>query len=116
MMTRERVTSNQLHHIFPAHLVHADGVRAVVDEELVVAVHLELLEAQHEPLQDGLRLEGHHAVDVALVLREDHGAVHGARDVREEALVTALAQLADWNCKRAKKGACVISRFGGREK
>ena len=36
------------------HLVSPDGVGAVVDVEHVVAVDLESLEPDHEPLEDGL--------------------------------------------------------------
>ena len=82
-------------------------MRAVVDEELVVAVDDQLLEPEHEPLEDALGLEGDDAVHVALVLGDDHGAVDGPRQRREEALVTILAQFADWNCKRN----CTLREF-----
>ena len=39
----------------PPHLVRPDGVRAVVDVELVVAIDGETLEPDHEALQDGLQ-------------------------------------------------------------
>ena len=39
------------------YLVVAGGVSAVVDQQMVVAVELELIETEHEPLQDGFRLE-----------------------------------------------------------
>jgi hypothetical protein len=40
----------------------------VIYEEMVVAVELQDVEAEHEPLQDGVRLEGDDTVQVSLVL------------------------------------------------
>lgn len=41
---------------------------SIVDEQMVVAVQLQHVEAQHKALQDRVRLEGDDAVQVALVL------------------------------------------------
>ena len=79
------------------YLVLANGMRAVVDDEVVVAVNVHRVEPEHEPLQDGLGLEGDHALDVALVLGHDDGAVHRPGNVGQEALVALLADLTDWN-------------------
>lgn len=48
---------------------------AIVHVEVVVAVELQQVEVQHEPLQDAMRLERHRAVQVALVARPEHTAV-----------------------------------------
>lgn len=50
-------------------LVVAERVRPVEHEQVVIAVQGQLLEAQHEALQDRVRLEGEDAVQVRLVLR-----------------------------------------------
>ena len=73
---------------------------AVVDVELVVAVDGELLEPDHEPLEDRLRLEGDDAVDVALVPRGHHGAVDRDGDAGEEALLVSVTQFAHGNWNR----------------
>lgn len=80
------------------HLVVADGVRTVVDDELVVAIDPQPLETEHEALQDRLGLERDNAVHIQLIVAGDDSAVDGARHGGEEALVTPLAQLADGNC------------------
>ena len=77
-------------------------MRAVVDDEFVIAVEGQFLEADHEALQDGLGLEGDDAVEVALVERGDHGTVHGPGNVGEEALFAAFAKFADGNWKERK--------------
>ena len=87
-----------------AYLVRPDGVRPVVDVEHVVAVDLESLEAEHEPLEDGLRGEGDDALHVALVVRLDDGAVDGDGDGGEEALLAARAQLAYRHCNVKEAG------------
>ena len=51
----------------------------------------------HELLQDGVCLEGDDAVHVALVVRDDDGAVDQLRDVGAEALRSLLTQLSDRN-------------------
>lgn len=58
------------------HLRRRGGVRAIVHVQMVVAVELQHLEVQHEPLQDAVRLEGDGAVQVALVAGPEHAAVH----------------------------------------
>lgn len=58
------------------YLVGSDGVRPIVDVEMVVAVELEYVESQHEPLEDGVRLECDHAVQVAFVFRIEDGSVY----------------------------------------
>ena len=87
------------------HLVLPDRVGPVVDDEPVVAVYGDLVEPEHEPLQDGLCLEGDHAVHVSLVARDDHGPVDGTGDVGEEAggarAVTELANR-DWKKQNAR--------------
>ena len=81
--------------------MRSDGVRAVVDDERVVAVDLEPLEPEHEPLQDGLGLEGGHAVQVALVVGDDDGAIYRPGKGGEEAALVgrAGAELQDGDCK-----------------
>jgi len=60
---------------------------AVVDEQMIVAVELELVEAQHEPLQDGLRLEGNDAVQIGFVLRTQNSAVDLAIELLQEVVL-----------------------------
>lgn len=48
---------------------------SIVDQQVIVAVQLEHVEAQHEALEDRVRLEGDDAVQVAFVLRPEHGPV-----------------------------------------
>ena len=77
-------------------LVVANGMGAVVDEQMIVAVELELVEAQHEPLQDGLRLEGNDAVQIGFVLRTQNSAVDLAIELLQEVV---LAQRRHVICK-----------------
>ena len=49
---------------------------AVVDEQVIIAVELELVETQHETLQDRLRLECYNAVQIRFILRSEHGTVN----------------------------------------
>lgn len=46
----------------------------VEDVQVIVAVELEHLEAQHEPLQDRVGLEGHNTLEIPLVLRHNFSA------------------------------------------
>ena len=70
------------------------SVGAIVDQQPVVAVNAELLETDEELFQDRLCLEGHHAVEVALVPRHNDGTVHLARHLLPETIAAraALAQ------------------------
>ena len=70
------------------------SVGAIVDQQPVVAVNAELFETDEELFQNGLCLEGHYAVEVALVPRHDDSAVHLARHLLPETIAarTALAQ------------------------
>lgn len=58
------------------HLGRRDGMGPVVDQQVIVAVQLQHIEAQHEPLQHRVRLEGDDAVQVAFVLGPQYGAVN----------------------------------------
>lgn len=51
-----------------SYLGRRDRVCSIVDKQMVIAVQLEHVEAQHEALQDRVRLEGDDTVQVALVL------------------------------------------------
>ena len=46
----------------PKYLVIADGMGSVVDEQMIIAVELQLVEAQHKALQDRLRLESNNTI------------------------------------------------------
>ena len=72
-----------------AHLVVSGRVSAVVDEQVVVTVKLELIETEHEPLEDRFGLEGDEAVQVGFVLRPQHGSIDLAIKLLQE---MALAQ------------------------
>lgn len=58
------------------YLVTADRVRTIVDVKVVVAVQLEMVETEHEPLKDAVRLEGDGAVEVLLELRLQNRPVY----------------------------------------
>ena len=47
---------------WPKYLVIADGMGPVVDEQMIIAVELQLVEAQHKALQDRLRLESYNTI------------------------------------------------------
>lgn len=48
----------------------------IIHVEMIVAVELQQVEVQHEPLQYAVRLKRHRAVQVAFVARPEHAAVH----------------------------------------
>lgn len=50
-------------------LVNASSVSAVVDEQMIVAIELKLIETKHETLEDRFRLESDEAIQIVLVLR-----------------------------------------------
>lgn len=58
-----------------SYLVWTDGVCAVIYVQVIVAVQLQEVEPEHEPLQDRVRLERDHAVEIPLVPRPEHRAV-----------------------------------------
>lgn len=70
------------------YLVGADRVRTVIHVQVIVAVQLQHVEAQHEPLQYGVRLERDDAVQIALVLRPEHGALDLAVQLLQEVVLT----------------------------
>lgn len=57
---------------------------AIVDEQMVIAVELQLIKAQHKSLQDGLRLEGDDAIEIRFVLRSQNGTVDLAIQLLQE--------------------------------
>lgn len=57
------------------YLRRCGGVSAIVHVEVVVAVQLQQVEVQHEPLQDAVRLERDGAVQVALISRPEYPAI-----------------------------------------
>lgn len=71
-------------------LVGAHSIGPVVDEQVVVAVQLEALEPQHEPLEDGVRLEGDGALQVPLAPGSEHGALDHAVVLLQEGVVAQL--------------------------
>lgn len=48
---------------------------AIVDVKVVIAVELQQVKMQHEPLQNAVRLEGDSAVQVPLVAGPQHAAI-----------------------------------------
>ena len=52
---------------------------------------------EHKALEDGLGLKGNDAIEVALVLGGDYGAVDRPGNVGKEALLAALTQLVNRN-------------------
>lgn len=61
-----------------------DGMRSIVHVQMIVAVQLQHIEAQHEALQNGMRLEGDDAVQIAFVLRPQHGPIDFAVQLLEK--------------------------------
>ena len=57
---------------------------AIINEQMVVAVELQLIKAQHKSLQDGLRLEGDDAIEIRFVLRSQNGTVDLAIQLLQE--------------------------------
>lgn len=72
---------------FRAHLVCTNSMGAVVNVQMVVAVQLQEVEPEHEPLQDRVGLERDDAVQVALVLRPEHRAIYLPVQVHEEVVL-----------------------------
>ncbi len=71
------------------YLVNAGGVSAVVDEQMIVAVELKLIEAEHETLEDRFRLESDEAIQIVLVLWPQNGPIDFAIKLLQK---MALAQ------------------------
>lgn len=68
-------------------------MRAVVDVKVIVAVELQLVEAQHEPLKDAMRLESDGAVEIPLVLRYQNGTVDFCVEIPHEVLFAHVGHL-----------------------
>ena len=62
----------------------ANGMGAVVNVEMIVAVELEEIEAHHEALENRMRLECDYAVEIALVLRPQKCSVDFPVDLLKE--------------------------------
>ena len=60
---------------------------AVIDEKMIVAIELELVEAKHKTLQDGLRLERDDAIEVRFVLRPQHSAIDFAVELLQKVVL-----------------------------
>ena len=60
---------NELTNRSTTNLVNASSVSAVVDEQMIVAIELKLIETKHETLEDRFRLESDEAIQIVLVLR-----------------------------------------------
>ena len=75
---------------------------AVVDVEVIIAVECQLLEPQHELLQNGVRLERDRAVEVVLRLGADDGAIDLLVQ-RVDALAETQRRDVIWKCKWSKK-------------
>lgn len=88
------------------YLVSADRVRAVVHVQVIVAVHLHHVEAQHEALQNGVRLERDDAVQVALVLRPEYGTLNLAVDLLQE-MVLANRLHVIWRRREKNTSVCL---------
>jgi hypothetical protein len=69
------------------YLVAPDGMGTVVYEEMIIAVQLQEVEPEHEPLQDRMGLEGDDAVEVPLVLRLQHSPVYLPVQQRQEVVL-----------------------------
>ena len=60
---------NELTNRSTTNLVNASSVSAVVDEQMIVAIELKLIETKHETLEDRFRLESDEAIQIVFVLR-----------------------------------------------
>jgi len=48
---------------------------SIVDQQVIVTVELQHVEAEHEALQHRVRLEGDDAVQIPLILRPEHCSI-----------------------------------------
>lgn len=69
------------------YLIRSNSVGPIVDVKMVVAVHLQEVEAQHEPLQDRMRLERYDTVQVPLVLGPKDSAIDFPIELLEEVIL-----------------------------
>lgn len=77
----------------------ANGMCAIIDNQFVVAVNFQVIKSDHEALQYRLGLECDHAVDIPFILRHNHGAIDGFRNVRQEVVLVAFgAEFLDGDC------------------
>lgn len=56
-------------------LGRGNGMGSIVDQQVIVAVELQHVEAEHEALQHRVRLEGDDAVQIPLILRPEHCSI-----------------------------------------
>lgn len=73
--------------IADAYLVWPDGVCTIVYVQVIVAVQLQKVEPQHEPLQNRMRLERNHAVEIPLIPRPENGPVDLPVQLLEEVVL-----------------------------
>jgi hypothetical protein len=80
------------------------NMRSIENVQVVVAVHVEDLKSEHEALEDGMCLKRDDTVEIAVVPRDDLGAVDFPI-CREEAVRRALAELRHviWTRRRRRK-------------
>ena len=76
-----------LQSIYP---VCPSSVGPIIDVEMIVTVHVQPLKLQKELLEDGLCLEGDHAVLVPLVSALQHHPVHRSLDLGKEVSLPRL--------------------------
>lgn len=48
----------------------------IIHNQMIVAVELQQVKMQHEPLQDAVRLKRHRAVQVAFITGPEHASVN----------------------------------------
>lgn len=77
-------------------------VCSIVDKQMVIAVQLEHVEAQHKALQDRVRLEGDDAVQVALVLWPEHGSIDFAIELLQKVILAQWLHVV-WKRKKRRK-------------
>ena len=82
------------------HHEFADSMSAIVDDQFVIAVDFKVVKSDHEPLENGFRLESYHAVHISLVGGFDHRPIYGLGDIGQKVvLVTLGAQFTNGDCK-----------------
>jgi len=72
---------------------------SIVDQQVIVAVELQHVEAEHEALQHRVRLEGDDAVQIPLILRPEHCSIDLPIKLLQEVV---LAQRLHVVCKEEK--------------
>jgi len=81
---------------------------SIVDQQVIVAVELQHVEAEHKALQHRVRLEGDDAVQIPLILRPEHCSIDLPVKLLQEVV---LAQRLHVVCKEEKTCLTLLITF-----